>query len=366
MAVTYGDRVQETFTTTGTGTISLGGALTGYQAFSTTVADTGTCYYMATDSTNWEVGLGTYAVSGNTLARTTVMSSSNGGAAVNWAAGTKTISLVLPASIISTFTSNPALKSHITGCYPVGIAGNTSTNATLSLNSGQATDSTGAVTLNFSSANNWSVTNGNAVDGYQGGTTLPNSSTIHFYVIAKSTDTTWTHSFASTSLSPSLPATYTYYRRMFSMTTNSSGALNYAGGQAVEVEGGSLTIYMDTAKTDIAVTNLGAANTSYTLTVPTGKVMKPLFRCNTPTNGSSILLFSGQESPVAPSAYAATGFTATPGADLMASTGTTDVAPIKGDGELLTNTSGQISAYANASSTALYFVTRGYRDFRRT
>ena len=98
MALTFGDRVQETFTTTGTGTISLGGAVVGYQAFSAVMANAGTCYYAATDGVNWEVGLGTYATSGNTLARTTILSSSNSGSAVSWSAGTKNIWLDFPAT----------------------------------------------------------------------------------------------------------------------------------------------------------------------------------------------------------------------------------------------------------------------------
>ena len=98
MSVTYADRVQEVFTTTGTGTISLAGAVTGYQAFSSVMANAGTCYYSMTDGTNWEVGLGTYSTSGDTLARTTVLSSSNGGSAVNWAAGTKSVWLDYPAN----------------------------------------------------------------------------------------------------------------------------------------------------------------------------------------------------------------------------------------------------------------------------
>ena len=102
MTLTYGDRVQETFTTTGTGTVSLGGAVTGYQAFSAIVANAGTCYYAATDGTNWEVGLGTYATSGNTLARTTIIASSNSGSAVNWSAGTKNIWLDMPATSLQT------------------------------------------------------------------------------------------------------------------------------------------------------------------------------------------------------------------------------------------------------------------------
>ena len=103
MALKYADRVQETFTTTGTGTISLGGAITGYQAFSAALSNGDTCYYAATDGTNWEVGLGTYTSSGTTLARTTILASSNSNSAVSWAAGTKNIWLDLPAAAITAF-----------------------------------------------------------------------------------------------------------------------------------------------------------------------------------------------------------------------------------------------------------------------
>lgn len=111
MTMQWGDRVQETFTTTGTGTISLGGAVTGYQAFSSVCSNTDTTYYAATDGTNWEVGLGTYSTSGNTLARTTILASSNSGSAVSWGAGTKNIWQDVPAVAfkapkIQSFTSS--------------------------------------------------------------------------------------------------------------------------------------------------------------------------------------------------------------------------------------------------------------------
>lgn len=99
MALQFADRVQETFSTTGTGTISLAGSVTGYQAFGTVCSNGDTAYYAATDGTNWEVGLGTYTTSGNTLARTIVLASSNSGSAVSWAAGTKNIWLNAPASL---------------------------------------------------------------------------------------------------------------------------------------------------------------------------------------------------------------------------------------------------------------------------
>lgn len=100
MALVYKDFVQEETTTTGTGTYTLAGAVTGFQAFSV-VGDGNTCTYSVTDGTDFEVGLGTYTASGTTLARTTVFDSSNAGAAVNWGAGTKTVSLVHAASRIA-------------------------------------------------------------------------------------------------------------------------------------------------------------------------------------------------------------------------------------------------------------------------
>ena len=102
MTLQFADRVMETFTTTGTGTISLAGAVTGYQAFSAVCSNGDTAYYAASDASgNWEVGLGTYTTSGDTLARTTIIASSNSNAAVSWAAGSKTIWLNCPASLFS-------------------------------------------------------------------------------------------------------------------------------------------------------------------------------------------------------------------------------------------------------------------------
>jgi hypothetical protein len=99
MALVLADRVRETTTTTGTGTISLGGPVSGFQGFSTAIGNANTTYYTIADAATgaWEVGLGTYTSSGSTLARTTVLSSSNAGAAVNFAAGTKDVFVTQPA-----------------------------------------------------------------------------------------------------------------------------------------------------------------------------------------------------------------------------------------------------------------------------
>jgi len=98
MPIILKDRVKVTTTTTGTGSYALGAAVVGYQSFATAGYGSGnTLYYAVSDDTNWEVGLGTYSTTGPTLARTTILESSNAGAAVNWGAGVKEVFVTYPA-----------------------------------------------------------------------------------------------------------------------------------------------------------------------------------------------------------------------------------------------------------------------------
>jgi len=96
MALVVKDRVQETSTTTGTGTFTLAGAVSGFQSFSA-IGNANTTYYAIVGGTEWEVGLGTYTSSGTTLSRDTILESSNGGTAVNFSAGTKNVFVTYPA-----------------------------------------------------------------------------------------------------------------------------------------------------------------------------------------------------------------------------------------------------------------------------
>lgn len=98
MALVLKDRVKETTTVTGTGTATLLGAVSGYQSFSV-IGNGNTTYYVIagqSPSTEWEVGVGTWAT-GNTLARTTILASSNSGSAVSFSAGTKDVWCDYPA-----------------------------------------------------------------------------------------------------------------------------------------------------------------------------------------------------------------------------------------------------------------------------
>jgi cytoskeletal protein CcmA (bactofilin family) len=96
MALVLADRVKETTTTTGTGTYTLAGAVAGFEPF-TTIGNGNTTYYACTLGSDFEVGIGTYTASGTTLARTTILQSTNNDNAVNWGAGEKTIFCTQPA-----------------------------------------------------------------------------------------------------------------------------------------------------------------------------------------------------------------------------------------------------------------------------
>jgi hypothetical protein len=98
MAIVLKDRVQETTTTTGTSDFVLGGAVSGFQAFSA-IGNGNDTYYAAIDATtgDWEVGFGQYSTTGPTLTRATILSSSAAGAKISFGAGTKQLICTYPA-----------------------------------------------------------------------------------------------------------------------------------------------------------------------------------------------------------------------------------------------------------------------------
>lgn len=98
MPLVVADRVKETTSTAGTGTLTLAGAATGFQSFAVIGNGNQTYYTIAGQGTSeWEVGIGTYTSSGTTLSRDSVLSSSAGGAKVTFSAGTKDVFVVYPS-----------------------------------------------------------------------------------------------------------------------------------------------------------------------------------------------------------------------------------------------------------------------------
>ena len=134
MALVLNDRVKETTTTTGTGTINLAGAETGFETFVAGVGNSNTCYYCIAHQSadEFEVGLGTVTdATPDTLARTTVISSSNSDSAVNFSAGTKDVFCTLPASktVFEDASDNVALGaaptvSNASGSLTIDVADN--------------------------------------------------------------------------------------------------------------------------------------------------------------------------------------------------------------------------------------------------
>ena len=158
MALVLADRVKETTTTTGTGTVTLLGAFTGYQSFAA-VGNGNTTYYTITHQTlsEWEVGIGTYTAVGTTLSRTTVLSSSNANAAVTFSAGTKDVFVTQPSSR-AVYADGTTLTATNSSVLPVasGGTGLSSTPANGALDIGNGTGFTRAT---LTAGSNITITN---------------------------------------------------------------------------------------------------------------------------------------------------------------------------------------------------------------
>ena len=123
MAFVLADRVKETTTTAGTGTVTLLGASTGYQSFAV-IGNANTTYYTisAQSGTEWEVGIGTYTSSGTTLSRDTVLASSNAGSLVIFSAGTKDVFVTQPAETTVVSSNNPGTSGYLLTSNGTGVA----------------------------------------------------------------------------------------------------------------------------------------------------------------------------------------------------------------------------------------------------
>jgi hypothetical protein len=172
MPLNVADRVRETTTTTGTGTITLSGTSpTGYQTFSA-VGNGNTTYYTINAGAQWEVGIGTYTGAGPSLSRDTVLASSNAGALVDFAAGTKDVFCDYPASkSISDGFGLLTVPNGGTGATTLAANGVLLGNGTSPL-SATAVGTTGQVLVgNTGAAPSWATLTGIGVTSFSAGTT---------------------------------------------------------------------------------------------------------------------------------------------------------------------------------------------------
>ena len=314
MALILADRVKETSTTTGNGVFTLAGAATGFQSFAIVGNGNTTFYCIAGQGTSeWEVGIGTYASAGTTLTRTTVLSNSSATepSALSFAAGTKDVFVTYPseksvnldASGNATALGTPVAftGTNITGTATSFTASNVTTNANLTgviTSSGNATSITSQtgtgttfvvdtspilVTPNLGTPSAGTLTNctfptlnqdttGTAAktNALNSATTVVNVSsatapTVGQYLIA-------TSSTAATWQTPAAPAPFAATTAMiFKQTaaptgwtkvlTNDNSALRVVTGTAGT--GGSVAF--TTAFASKAVTGTNAASGAYTL-----------------------------------------------------------------------------------------------------
>jgi hypothetical protein len=148
MALVLADRVKETTTTTGTGTVTLLGASDGFQSFAV-VGNANTTYYTIAGqgTSEWEVGIGTYTSSGTTLSRTTVLASSNSGSLVNFSAGTKDVFVTYPAGkAVYGDETNTAYESQFAASNGL-VMNNMTVGTSYSIPSGYSASSVGPVTV---------------------------------------------------------------------------------------------------------------------------------------------------------------------------------------------------------------------------
>jgi len=228
MALVLADRVKETTTSTGTTAITLAGAATGYQTFSSAVGNANTTYYTIADQTgaNWEVGIGTYTTIGNTLSRDTVLASSNAGALVVFLTGTKDVFVTYPAER-ALYTGGPLgtpssgtltnatgyTYANLSGTVPTWNQNTTGTAAGLSATLAVGSGGTGATTL---AGANLPVTN--VANTFTGTQTFSGTSTTLAAILTNAAETTTVSATAATGTI----AYYTSSQSVLYYTSNAS------------------------------------------------------------------------------------------------------------------------------------------------
>lgn len=347
MAYAKGDMIKETSTTTGTGTYSLAGAVTGYRTFVAGIGNNNKCYYKVTDGVDWEINLG-QVVSGSpdTISRIRLLKSSTG-SAINWGAGTRTLYVVPAAEAIKDAAPD---RGHIWGLGLSNAGGDTTNDITIA--AGEATDDAGEVKIQLTSAitkqidATWAV--GTNAGGMNTGS-VANDTWYEVHLIYREDTGVVDVMFTTTANRATLPTNYTHKRRIGWVRRGTATNLQFTQ------VGDHFTL--SAAINDVAITKTTTA-TNVTLTVPPSTIAR--FRAtldgNTSVNANSAVMFKEL-------AEDTSGPTLTTG---IGSLGYIDLATCAAAGhfELRANSSSQIKHDSEVAQGNLDISTFGWIDHR--
>lgn len=260
--VSYNDWVKQTTTTTGTGTFVLDGTLTGFSTFQAAFGSTGRVCYSISDEVDFEVGIGTFSISGQTLTRDIIIASSNSHSQVSWGAGAKDIACVFPSLSRLPRGSIDGLK----------LANNASdSNHDIDISAGCARDHCDQLDL---VSNSTIVKQLDAV--WAAGTnvggrftaSLTGDTWYHLFAIYKDTGRSVDFGFDTSFQAANRPAGYTAYRLLGSVLTDGSSNIK----QFVHTTCGGIDFFRWlTPPLDIDDSTVSSSGESKILSVPSGR-----------------------------------------------------------------------------------------------